>query len=374
MQTTSSATDPIGDTDPSDFRLRPLALWPVSAGAIALLWVLLVLRSTTGRAGFDPALLINAVGADASSLAAIVNPNLVSTLVWAAATVWALVMVLHAAGATPLAVAALSTVFIVSPLSWSAFLPGSPFATAAFCGLGLLVVTRAALSGAISWFWPTLVAFAATLLNTTNLVAVLAALAWTALAALPRFRPSGPPAHRPLLSAMSLAAGGAAGFVLAAVLAPPRTPEALALSRPLDLPGLLVQLNQGLQGSLVSLTDSGAGSAPFPFSSVMTVPLTWIGIVGTVAGVIVVINDRRRAPAAIGLLVATIIAAPATALLLSRVSGGFFGLSGLGVASLVPWILVAASAVARDRVVTAVVLVYALALGCSLLAWSAVVA
>ncbi|WP_285025888.1 hypothetical protein [Plantibacter sp. ME-Dv--P-122b] len=376
MKTTSSSTHPIGVEATSEPRLRPLALWPISAVAVALLWTLLILRAATGRAGFDPVLLVHAIGADASSPAALLNPNLVTALLWGAVTVWALVIVLHAAGATPLAVAALSAVFIVSPLAWSAFLPGSPFATAALCGLGLLVVNRATLAGTVNPSWVGVVAFAAVLLNTSNLVAVLAVLAWAALAVLPRFRPSAPGARsrRPLLTAASLAVGGAAGLAFAAVLAPPRTPDALALARPLDLPGLLVQINQGLEGGLVSLTDSGAGSAQFPFSAVMTVPLTWIGIVGTVACVIVSIDDRRWAPASIGLLAATIIAAPATALLLSRISGGFFGLSGLGVASLVPMVLVASSSIARDRIVTAVVLVYALTLGGALLVWSAVVA
>lgn len=374
MKTTLSATGEIGLGAAPARRLRPLALWPISAAAVALMWLLLILRAATDRAAFDPALVIHAAGADTSSVAAILNPNLVTALLWSGATVWVLVVVLHAAGAPRVAVAALSAVFVVSPVAWDAFLPGSPFATGALTGLALLAVTWASLDGRLSPVWTAPVAFLATLLNTTNLIGLLAVLAGSALAVLPLFRRAGSSPVRPLLASASLAVGGALGSVLAVVLAPPRTAEVLALARPLDLPGLMVQLTMTMQGGIISQTDAGTGTTHYPFSAVMTVPLVWIGMIGAVACVVVTLGDRRRSPFAIGLVVAALIAAPVVAQLLSHLSGGFYGMSGLGVVSILPLLLVAASTVARERIVSAVVLVYALVLGVSLLAWSAVVA
>lgn len=345
--------------------------WQTATALAGFELLLILCRSLTGRGEFNQLQIIDSIGAGRAAFGTILNPNVVTAMIWAAATVLVLFVAIRQLSRETLVAGTLVLVFVVSPLAWDSFRPGSPFATSVLVGTILFVLTRAAVEGRCSAFWLLPISAAAVLINTTHLIGVIATALYAGASMLPWLRPVSSPSRRS--SAFSFAGLSIGAFLaLAIVKLAFRAGAPLGAAVPTDTLSRLKQAAIALQGSLLSQTSTSETSLDYPLSSLVTIPLAWVCIAGIAAATAWYLTDRRWASMTQGLLLAAVVAAPITASILSRLSGAHYGISGMAAATLVPMFLLVSALVARNRLVNLVILAYSCALGLSLLLWSAV--
>lgn len=359
-----------GPTTPSTWSTRigsqrlPLAL--------ALVQFVVVLTRSLGRDGAYARESVHYLGADAASIATLLNPSPLTAASWAACSVLVLAAMLSRRGTGTVATTALTLCLMVSPLAWEAFRPGSPFALSVLAGLAVFQSAVSTLYGRSSPLWAGASALLAVLVNTTNTIGVLAVLSAAVLALVPWFRPPAATARRVLAVLGCTLLGATIALVSVSRLAPPLNAATVAVSRPLTLPDVAEQFRMPFEGGILGATVDFGAAPSYPFHVAITVGLWWIVTGGTLAATIIHLSDRRFNALTTGIALAAVLGGTATVVLLSRASGAGFDFDGLATASIIPMFLLVTGPVAKNQVVGLTIAVSCAVLLCALLVWTVI--